>query len=450
MAQYDLLLTQNVAPTGFEFSEKYVNLPKGALLSGDAGGVPTALTPGTNNFMLVRDDAETTGLKWVEQPAGHAQGTDDGTTSTVFELDTDGYKIELTAENAGKFGVKVDGGAAYADLQAKDATFNSVTVAAAPTLGSHLANKTYVDGILAANDAMVYKGTIGTGGTHTIASFNALTTYNAGWTYRVIEAGTIRGNVCQIGDLITVLVDRSGTGNVDADFTALQTNIDGAVVGPASSTDNYVALFSGTSGKLLKAGSGVLGSAAYTASTAYATAAQGTTADGAIQKSVLDAESILYATVNDTPAALAVGASTFVGRKATGSISAMTVAEAKTLLAFGSAANNNTGDFATAAQGALADGAVQKSLYDANSILAAVTDNNPAVLSVAEQTMIGRKTGGNIAALTPAEIMNVIWVTAPASKTATGTAGQIARDANWFYVCTAANVWKRSAIATNW
>ena len=39
-------------------------------------------------------------------------------------------------------------------------------------------------------------------------------------------------------------------------------------------------------------------------------------------------------------------------------------------------------------------------------------------------------------------------VTAPASAAATGTTGQVAVDANYIYVCTAANTWKRAAIST--
>lgn len=38
------------------------------------------------------------------------------------------------------------------------------------------------------------------------------------------------------------------------------------------------------------------------------------------------------------------------------------------------------------------------------------------------------------------------WVTVPASSTAPGTAGNIAYDANYFYVCVAANTWRRVAI----
>ena len=85
-----------------------------------------------------------------------------------------------------------------------------------------------------------------------------------------------------------------------------------------------------------------------------------------------------------------------------------------------------------------------------NTILAATSDNTPAAVTVAEQTIVGRKTGGNIGALTPAEAMNVLWVSAPAAKNSTGTAGQIAKDANYLYVCTATDVWKRSILSTNW
>lgn len=111
---------------------------------------------------------------------------------------------------------------------------------------------------MAAADAMVYKGTIGTGGTYTIAAFNTLATYNAGWTYRVITAGTVRGYVCEIGDLLVAIVDRAGSGSVNSDWSVVQTNIDGAVVGPSSSTNGAVVLFDGTTGKLIKNSAKVL------------------------------------------------------------------------------------------------------------------------------------------------------------------------------------------------
>lgn len=51
---------------------------------------------------------------------------------------------------------------------------------------------------------------------------------------------------------------------------------------------------------------------------------------------------------------------------------------------------------------------VAKSLYDANTILAANSDDTPAALTVAEQTLVGRITGGNIAALSAAQIRTLL------------------------------------------
>jgi hypothetical protein len=47
----------------------------------------------------------------------------------------------------------------------------------------------------------------------------------------------------------------------------------------------------------------------------------------------------------------------------------------------------------------LADSALQPSVYNAQTVLAATADNTPAALTVGEQTVVGRATGGNIAAL---------------------------------------------------
>jgi len=365
MAQYDLHLIQNTHASGIEFSEKQVNIAKGGLLSANASQTPTILAAGTDGYILARDDAEATGLKWIAQSGGHTQNTDVGTTSPVFELDSDGNKIELTAESASKFEVKVDGGATYVELQAKDYTFAKVTVVAAPVAGSDLVNKTYADGVLAANEAMIFKGTIGAGGTVEIAAFNALTSYNSGWTYRVIEAGTIRGVVCEIGDLITAIETRTGSGNLDADWTVMQTNLDGAVIGPESSSSDALACFSGTSGK------------------------------------------IIYADGRGAP---------------------------------GSMAFENSGSF------------IAKTNYDTDCILFSKLSGVPQTVTITQKYLLGMKSGAGeyLAPLTEADIMDIICVTAPATKTSTGTAGQIAFDSNFIYRCISTNVWTRAAMATNW
>ncbi len=42
----------------------------------------------------------------------------------------------------------------------------------------------------------------------------------------------------------------------------------------------------------------------------------------------------------------------------------------------------------------------------------------------------------------------VNWQPAPATATSTGTPGMVAYDSSFFYICIAANTWKRVAIAT--
>jgi hypothetical protein len=84
---------------------------------------------------------------------------------------------------------------------------------------------------------------------------------------------------------------------------------------------------------------------------------------------------------------------------------------------------------------------VANTLYDANTVLFATSDNTPAAL-------LGT-------ALPPK-----LWAAVPADKIGTGysgtaIAGQIAKDANYVYVCetggTATNqAWTRIAKATNW
>jgi len=51
---------------------------------------------------------------------------------------------------------------------------------------------------------------------------------------------------------------------------------------------------------------------------------------------------------------------------------------------------------------------VAKSLYDANTILYATTDNTPTALTVSEQSIVGRITGGSITALTASQVKTLL------------------------------------------
>lgn len=109
-----------------------------------------------------------------------------------------------------------------------------------------VATTAFVKNAFTANDAMVFKGTIGSSGA-TVTSLPA--THKQGWTYKVITAGTYAGQACEIGDTIYCITD--GTSANNDHWTVVQTNIDGAVIGPASSTSGNLALFNGTTGKLI-------------------------------------------------------------------------------------------------------------------------------------------------------------------------------------------------------
>ena len=115
----------------------------------------------------------------------------------------------------------------------------------------------------AANDAMVFKGTIGGGTGATVKALPA--NHSAGETYRVLDLtggitdsnGTVQKGYyvegkdkCEIGDLIICIKDGSVTNG--GDWTIVQTNIDGAVIGPASAVNNHIAIFNGANGKAIK------------------------------------------------------------------------------------------------------------------------------------------------------------------------------------------------------
>ena len=119
--------------------------------------------------------------------------------------------------------------------------------AADGTNSTQIATTAFVMNAFKANDAMIFKGTIGSSGA-TVTSLPA--THYQGWTYRVITAGTYAGQACEIGDMIICITD--GTTATDSHWTVVQSNIDGVVIGPASATDAHVAVFDGTTGKLVK------------------------------------------------------------------------------------------------------------------------------------------------------------------------------------------------------
>lgn len=112
-------------------------------------------------------------------------------------------------------------------------------------------------------DAMKFKGTLAADGTitSTDTSINnkkltELTVIKNGWTFKaadVIDADVLNidGKPIEIGDMVIACGNMSA---YDATkFSVIQMNLDGVVIGPASSTDETIVVFNGATGKTVKA-----------------------------------------------------------------------------------------------------------------------------------------------------------------------------------------------------
>lgn len=105
----------------------------------------------------------------------------------------------------------------------------------------------YVGNSFAANDAMVYKGTITyeddkyyTHTTDGIKNEGFPTKCQVGHTYRVVSAATYAGQKCEVGDLLTCIKDGEGDSLNKAEYwTAIQTNINGQVKHTVNGTSIY-------------------------------------------------------------------------------------------------------------------------------------------------------------------------------------------------------------------
>ena len=112
--------------------------------------------------------------------------------------------------------------------------------------------KTYTDSILGNANALVYKGTISCS---TNPNYPAA---DAGHLYIISTAGKIGGVSgvdVEVGDMAICNTDSTVSGDqttVGTYWNVIQKNIVGAVTGPGSSVDSHVAMFDGTTGKVIK------------------------------------------------------------------------------------------------------------------------------------------------------------------------------------------------------
>ena len=140
------------------------------------------------------------------------------------------------------------------------------------------------------------------------------------------------------------------------------------------------------------------------------TAAQGRTlldvptTGEAVLDTLYDAFSIVYADTDDTPAALTVGASTLVGRGAAGGIAALSAADARTVL------NVEDGADVTDAANVDAAGATMNADFDAQTLLVAVSDNTPVIATINDGEFAGRPVGGNVGTVTAAQALTMLGI----------------------------------------
>lgn len=203
------------------------------------------------------------GIAEVATQAETATGTDDARIVTPLKLKTQGdiwYQpkdTDLTAIAAlttNAYGLNFLTLTNQAGLYALIGVDTDVSLAANSDvkLATQKAVKAYADGLLDANNAYQYKGVIDAS---TNPNYPAA---SAGHTYKISVAGKIggaAGTPVEVGDTVTAIVDGSAAGTqaaVGANWIVVQTNIDGAVVGPASSTAGAIPTFSGTTGKVLQ------------------------------------------------------------------------------------------------------------------------------------------------------------------------------------------------------
>lgn len=151
-----------------------------------------------------------------------ATGTNNGTVKlTVDGTTTDNIAVKglgsAAYTNTSAYATAAQGTKADAAMPRSGGTFTgAVTLNADPSAALGAATKQYVDAQItekiAASDAMVFKGTLGTSGTVTAIPTTGVV---KGDTYKVITAGTWAGSSCKVGDLLIAL----NSGDVEASTT---------------------------------------------------------------------------------------------------------------------------------------------------------------------------------------------------------------------------------------
>lgn len=108
----------------------------------------------------------------------------------------------------------------------------------------------YVNNAFNEKNALIYKGNISSG------SYIPTSGYQAGWIYKIAQAGTFIGQKCEIGDLLMAVADGNDSNStiVTSDWVIIQTNIQNPVSGPNSATEGHIATFGANAQALTDSG----------------------------------------------------------------------------------------------------------------------------------------------------------------------------------------------------
>lgn len=426
MAQYDIILAQNVHATGVEFTEQAVNLTANQLVIGNANKLPSSFANGTAKYYL-RTNAGATAPEWKLMA---------GTPETSFTLNEDGStnKLKLQAGGTGNF-----------TLTVQNPTLTAARTQTFQDKNGTIALTSDITDAIATNDAMLYKGTYAATTTGAIVLANFSVSPNVanarGWTYKVTgvsgETRFFGTTAVENGDMIIVNTDTAPS-TTAANYDVLQTNLDGVVIGPTSATVNNIAVFDNVSGKLIKDGGSTI--AGLTSS---------------LQNNLLSSTNHL-----DTTTGNVERGDLITGQGTTPKWTKLAKGTANQVLSMDGTGTDVTwaNPYSHPTVDSLSNAADTVTTL-ANIKL--VGGDNPLTLSGNHITGYEYRTlaaGTNIeitAANTGVITINSTysyteWVTAPLTKASSGTAGQKAYDANYLYICTAANTWNRIPIAKNW
>ena len=141
------------------------------------------------------------------------------------------FNNTTTIDNAILNSLLVSGNSSFVN----NVNFTQIPTAPTATAGTNttqIATTEFVTNAVAqgfvVNDAMVFKGLIGS---NQLITQLPTSGYNAGWTYRVADAGIFAGEYCEVGDLLIAIKDgpTSGSSVKNTDWGKVEHNIDGAV-----------------------------------------------------------------------------------------------------------------------------------------------------------------------------------------------------------------------------